>query len=185
MLVMFRLVVFIIVSVAIYRVSRVSLRSYHSHGFYRFFAWETFLMLMLLNLNIRAYQPSSVHHVMAIICLFISGLLGAHGFQTLRKEGRLDDHRDDPTLLRIEKTTVLVTAGAYKYVRHPLYCSFLLLTWGSFLFIPSWQAGLLAIVVTLNIIVAARVEENENSLYFRAAYNDYMKRTNMFIPFVL
>ena len=185
MLLMLRLVVFMIVSVAIYHVSRASLRSSHSHGFYRFFAWETFLVLMLLNLNIRAYQPSSVHHMMAVVCLILSGLMGVHGFQLLRTEGKLDDRRDDPTLLHIEKTTVLVTAGAYKYVRHPLYCSFLLLTWGSFLFIPSWQAGLLAIVVTLNIIAAARVEETENSLYFCAAYNDYMKRTKMFIPFVL
>ena len=181
----FRFVVFIIVSVVVYRVSRAPLRSYHSHGFYRFFAWEVFLVLMLLNLNIRAYQPTSVHHVTAIVCLVLSGILGGHGFQVLRQEGRLDDHRDDPTLLRIEKTTVLVTAGLYKYIRHPLYCSFLLLTWGSFLFIPSWQAGLLAVVVTLNIIAAARAEEKENSLYFCAAYNDYMKRTKMFIPFLL
>ena len=103
----------------------------------------------------------------------------------LHREGKIDDHRADPTLFPIEKTTVLVTAGAYRFVRHPLYCSFLLLTWGSFSFIPSWQAGLLAMVVTLNIIMAARVEEKENLLYFSAAYIDYMKRTKMFIPFVL
>jgi protein-S-isoprenylcysteine O-methyltransferase Ste14 len=185
MLMMFRFVAFIIVSAVIYHFSRASLRSYRFHGFYRFFAWEGFLALMLLNLNIRAYQPSSVHHNIAIVCLFLSGFLGLHGFQVLRREGRLDDQRDDPTLLRVEKTTVLVTSGAYQYIRHPLYCSFLLLTWGSFLFVPSWQAGFLAVVVTLNIIVAARVEEKENLLYFSAVYCDYMKRTKMFIPFVL
>jgi protein-S-isoprenylcysteine O-methyltransferase Ste14 len=184
-LLIFRLVVFIIVSLVIYRVSRASLRNYHTHGFYRFFAWETFLALMLLNLNIRAYQPTSLHHVMAVVCLILSGLMGVHGFQLLRTEGKLDDRRDDSTLLRIEKTTILVTAGAYKYVRHPLYCSFLLLTCGSYLFIPSWQAGLLATVVTLNIITAARMEEKENKRYFCGAYTEYMKRTKMFIPFVL
>ena len=185
MLMMFRLVVFSTVSVAIYRISRESLRSYPSHGFYRFFAWEVFLVLMLLNLNIQAYQPSTVHHGVAVVCMLLSGLMGVHGFYMLRREGKLDDHRDDPTLFRIEKTTILVTSGAYKYVRHPLYCSFLLLTWGSFLFIPSWQAGFLAMGVTLNIILAARVEEKENALYFSADYCDYMKRTKMFIPFVL
>ena len=185
MVLMFRLVVFMIVSIAIYQFSRASLRSSHSHGFYRFFAWETFLVLMLLNLNIRAYQPSSLHHIIAVVCLILSGFMGVHGFQLLRTEGKLDDRRDDPTLLHIEKTTVLVTSGAYKYVRHPLYCSFLLLTWGSFLFIPSWQAGLLAMVVTINIITAARMEEKENLLYFCGAYTDYMKRTKMFFPFVL
>jgi protein-S-isoprenylcysteine O-methyltransferase Ste14 len=185
MLMIFGLVFFIVGSAVIYHFSRGSLRNNRSHGFYRFFAWEFFLALMLLNLNIRAYQPSSVHHIMAIVCLLLSGYLGRHGFQELRSEGRLDDHRDDPTLLRIEKTTVLVTAGIYKYIRHPLYCSFLLLTWGSFLFIPSWPACLLAVVVTLNIIVAARVEEKENFQYFGVAYSDYMERTKMFIPFVL
>jgi len=185
MLTIFRLAVFIIASVAIYHVSRASLRSYRSHGFYRFFAWEAVLALVLLNLNIRAYQPSSMHHIMAIVCLLFSGLLGVHGFQLLHRDGKPDNQRDDPTLLPIEKTTALVTAGAYKYVRHPLYSSFLLLTWGSYLFIPSRQAGLLAIVATLNVIVAARVEEKENLLYFGAAYSDYMKRTKMFIPFVM
>jgi protein-S-isoprenylcysteine O-methyltransferase Ste14 len=185
MLTVFRLAVFILASVAIYHVSRASLRNYRSHGFYRFFAWEAFLALMLLNLNIPKYQPSSAHHIMAIVCLILSGLLAIHGFQLLRREGKPDNRRDDPTLLPVEKTTALVTSGAYKYVRHPLYCSFLLLTWGSFLFVPSWQAGLLAIVATLNVIVAARVEEKENLLYFGAAYSDYMKRTKMFIPFVM
>jgi len=185
MLMIFRIAVFIILSVALYLVSRTSLRSYRFHGFYRFFAWEAVLALVLLNLNIRAYQPSSTHHIMAIVFLTLSALLAIHGFQLLRRDGMLDNRRDDPTLLWVEKTTVLVTVGAYKYVRHPLYCSFLMLTWGSFLFIPSWQGGLLALLASLNIIVAARVEEQENLLYFGVAYCDYMKRTKMFIPCVI
>jgi protein-S-isoprenylcysteine O-methyltransferase Ste14 len=180
-----RVVVFVAVSIAIYFISSASLRSYRSHGFYRFFAWEAVLLLVLLNLNIRAYRPSSAHHAMAIICLSLSGILGWHGFYLLRREGRLDDHRADPTLLRIEKTTVVVTAGAYKYVRHPLYTSFLLLTWGSYLFIPSWQAGLLGVVATLNVISAAKAEEKENVGYFGTAYQEYMKQTKMFFPFLL
>jgi protein-S-isoprenylcysteine O-methyltransferase Ste14 len=180
-----RIAVFIVVSIVIYRISRISLRSFRSHGFYRFFAWEAVLVLVLLNLNIRAYQPYSVHHYMAILCLILSGVLGIHGFLLLHKEGRPDSRRDDPTLLPVEKTTVLVTAGAYKYVRHPLYSAFFLLTWGSYLFIPSWQAGLLGVVATLNVIAAAKVEEDENLQYFGAAYRDYMKRTKMFFPFVL
>lgn len=180
-----RLVVFVAVSIALYRISRPALRSYRSHGFYRFFAWEAVLALVLLNLDIRAYQPSSIHHRMAILCLTLSGVLAIHGFQLLRREGRLNNQRLDPTLLWVEKTTVLVTTGAYKYIRHPLYCSFFLLTWGSYLFIPSWHGGLLAFVASVNVIVAARVEEKENLQYFGVAYSDYMKRTKRFIPFVM
>ena len=185
MLTISRFAVFIIVSVVIYRISRPSLRSYRFHGFYRFFAWEAALALVLLNLDIRAYRPSSIHHMMAILCLLLSGFLAIHGFYLLRREGKLDDQRNDPTLLRVEKTTVLVTAGAYKFIRHPLYGSFLLFTWGSYLFIPSWQGGLLGIAATLSVIVAARVEEQENLRYFGAVYRDYMNRTKRFIPFIL
>jgi protein-S-isoprenylcysteine O-methyltransferase Ste14 len=185
MFMIFRLAVFIIVSVALYLVSRTSLHSYRSHGFYRFFAWEAVLALVLINLDIRTYQPSSAHHLMAIVSLTLSALLAIHGFQLLRRKGRPDNRRDDPTLLWVERTTVLVTVGAYQYIRHPLYGSFLLLTWGSFLFVPSWQGALLALLASLNVIVAARVEEQENMLYFGAAYSDYAKRTKMFIPFVV
>ena len=185
MLRIFGVGVFLAASVAIYQVSRISLHNYRTHGFYRFFAWEAALALVLLNLNIRAYQPHSVHHYVAIVCLILSGILGSHGFQLLRREGRPDDRRNDPTLLPVEKTTVLVTTGAYKYVRHPLYSSFFLLTWGSYLFIPSLQAGLLAVVATVNVIVAARMEETENLQYFGAVYRDYLKRTKRFIPFLL
>jgi len=185
MLIIFRLAVFIIVSVAIYLVSRKSLRSFRFHGFYRFFAWEAVLALVLLNLDFRTYQQTSLHYIIALVCLTLSALLAIHGFQLLRREGMLDSRRSDPTLLWVEQTTVLVTVGAYKYVRHPLYCSFLMLIWGSFLLVPSWQGGLLALFSSLNIILAARVEEQENLLYFGTAYSDYMNRTKMFIPFVI
>jgi len=185
MLMIAKLIVFFAVSTALYRISRSSLHSYLSHGFYRFFAWEAVLALMLMNLDIRAYEPSSAHHLMAVLCLTLSGLMAVHGFWLLRRDGRLNSRRDDPTLLWVEKTTVLVTTGAYKYIRHPLYCSFFLLTWGSYLFVPSWQGGVLAMVATLNVIVAAKVEERENLSYFGSAYSDYVKRTKMFIPFVV
>ncbi len=185
MLTVFRIVIFIVASAGPIRVSRVPLRSYRVHGFYRFFAWEAVLALFLLNLDYRAYQPFSVHHSLAMVCLGISLFLAVHGFQVLRKVGRLDKQRNDPTLLWVEKTTVLVTVGAYKFIRHPLYCSFILLTWSTFLVVPSWLGGSLALLATLCLIVAAKVEERENIHFFGDAYRDYMKRTKMFIPFAI
>ena len=38
---------------------------------------------------------------------------------------------------RFESTTTLVTAGAYRYIRHPLYESGLMLAWGAALKAPS------------------------------------------------
>jgi protein-S-isoprenylcysteine O-methyltransferase Ste14 len=48
----------------------------------------------------------------------------------------------------IEKTTILVTTGAYRYIRHPLYSSLLFLAWGIFFKAPSWPGGLLALAAT-------------------------------------
>lgn len=185
MLTAFRIVVFVVASVGPIRASRVPLRSYRVHGFYRFFAWEAVLALFLMNLDYRAYQPFSVHHSIAMVFLVISLLLAFHGFRLLCRRGKLDRQRNDPTLLWVEKTTVLVTAGAYQFIRHPLYCSFIFLTWSTFLVVPSWLGGSLATLATLCLIVAARVEERENIDFFGDAYRDYMKRTKMFIPFVV
>jgi len=88
-------------------------------------------------------------------------------------------------LLWVEKTTVLVAVGAYKYIRHPLYCSFFFVTWGTFLLFPSLPGSALVGIATISLIMAAMAEEKENIQFFGAAYCDYMKRTKRFIPFVV
>jgi protein-S-isoprenylcysteine O-methyltransferase Ste14 len=183
----FKLGIFIIASAGLVRVSRAPLRSFRYHGFYRFFAWEALLLLVLLNLDAEhwLYKPSGTRQIIAKTCLAISFFLAIDGFLRLRKEGKPDNRRTDPTLLWIEKTTVLVTVGPYKLIRHPLITSLLLLTGGIFLQAPSWPAGTLATIVTFSLIMAAKVEERENKEYFGASYAAYMKRTKMFIPFVL
>ncbi len=84
----------------------------------------------------------------------------------------------------IEKTTELVTTGAYRYTRHPIYSSLLFLAWGVFFKRPSWVGGLLASSATLFLLATAKAEESENLGYFGPAYSEYMKRTKMFIPFL-
>ena len=92
--------------------------------------------------------------------------------------------RDDVPLLGIEKTTRLVTTGVFRYIRHPLYCSLLLLAWGAFFKDPSWVGGCLALAATAFLVATARAEEAENIRYFGAAYQAYMRHTKMFLPFL-
>jgi hypothetical protein len=42
---MFKLIAFVVLSVGLIYISRGSLRAPHSHGFYRFFAWEFIVAL--------------------------------------------------------------------------------------------------------------------------------------------
>ena len=87
-------------------------------------------------------------------------------------------------MLSIEKTTRLVTTGAFKYIRHPLYSSLVLLAWGVFFKHPSWLAGGVVLGATAFLVATAKAEEVENGRYFGTAYQAYMQRTKMFIPFI-
>ena len=48
----------------------------------------------------------------------------------------------------------------------------------------SWIGTALAVVASLFLTLTARTEEAENIRFFGAAYEDYMKRTKMFVPFL-
>ena len=179
-----QVVVFLIASAGIIWVSRSALLDFRSHGFYRFFAWEAILALILLNLDRWFYRPFSLHQLLSWPLLIASLFLVIDGFRLLRLVGQPDDARDDPSLIGIEKTTTLVTVGAYRYIRHPLYSSLLFLAWGTFFKDPSWLGVFLALTATVFLTLTARIEEAENSRFFGAAYQSYIKQTKMFIPFL-
>lgn len=166
-------------------VSGASVRVPASHGFWRFLAWECLLILFLLNMRQWFSRPLSSHQVVSWLLLLISLVLVALGVDLLRRKGRPGEQRRDTTLIGIEKTTALVTEGVYRYIRHPLYSSLLFLGWGICFKRPSYLSGLLALAASAFLMLTARVEEGENIRYFGEAYQEYMKHTKMFVPFVL
>lgn len=179
-----KLILFIVASVGIVRVSRSSLRHYRSHGFPRFFAWEGILGLFFLNVNAWFQKPFSFPQLCSWIFLTLSLLLVLLGARQLVKQGQQDRSRTDTVLMDFEKTTTLVTVGIYRYIRHPLYGSLLFLTWGIFLKQITGIGLLLTALVTVLLILTARREEVENIDYFGAAYSAYMNETKMFIPYL-
>jgi protein-S-isoprenylcysteine O-methyltransferase Ste14 len=183
-----RLVLFVGASLFLVYVSKTSLSRPRSHGFYRFFAWECILVLALLNFRGFAqwFGDFFCLRQLASWLLLIGSIIPvAWGTHILRTRGRPKAEGDARPLFDFEKTTQLVTAGPYKYVRHPLYSSLLLLTWGVFLKKPSWPACVLAICATALLVATAKAEESENRRYFGASYDSYMQTTKMFVPFVL
>jgi len=182
---MAKVFIFVVLSAALAYVSRASLKKPRSHGFCRFFAWEFILALVLLNIEQWFRDPLSVHQLTSWFLLAATFVPGVPGLHLLITQGRPEAQRsDDVPLVGIEKTTRLVTTGVFKYIRHPLYCSLLLLAWGVFFKDPSWVGGTLALGSTALLWTTAKVEEGENLRYFGAAYRAYMRRTKMFIPFV-
>ena len=181
---MLMLAVFIVGSAVIVYVSRASLLAPRSHGFYRFFAWETILALTALNLERWFAHPFAWYQLISWFLLIVSLFLVIHSVRLLRQMGKQNAQRDDSPMLAFEKTTAIVTAGAYRYIRHPLYSSLLFLAWGVAFKAPGWLTILLALIATLFLVATARAEEAEDIRFFGPAYQEYMKHTRMFIPFL-
>ena len=165
-------------------ISRASLRAPKSHGFYRFFAWELMLVLVVLNLDGWYDAPMTFDQNISGILMGISLLLVISSYTTLRQFGRQDDNRNDGPLLVFEKTTVLVTHGIYRYIRHPMYSSLIFLDWGLYFKQMAWLSAIIALVASIFLVFAAFAEEGENTRYFGAQYQEYMKRCKRFVPFL-
>ncbi len=102
----------------------------------------------------------------------------------LRTSGGSKTRDESPENFAFENTLHLVTEGIYRYIRHPMYSSLLLLAWGTFLKHFS-LAGLVAVAVsTIFLVVAGLIEEKENLAFFGPAYLEYRKTTKMFLPFL-
>jgi len=180
----FKLIVFILASIGIIYISRASLPHPRTHGFYRFFAWEAILVLAVLNIDHWFDDPFSPWQIVSWLLLVVSLFLVVQSIQLLRLVGKPDKQRQDEALLEIEKTSQLVTIGAYRYIRHPLYSSLLFLTWGIFFKLPSIAGGILAVIATIFLVLTAKAEEAENIHYFGNSYAEYMHRTKMFVPYL-
>ena len=181
---MTQLLVFAIVSAFFIYVSRKSLFRPRSHGFYRFFAWESILALALLNAPHWQENPFSPYQLISWLLLFISIFLVIHGVRLLKAIGKPNENRPDAELLEFEKTTYLVTVGAYKYIRHPLYSSLLFLAWGAFLKDLSLPGLFLALTASFFLLLTAKSDESECLKHFGSGYQTYMLKTKMFIPFL-
>ena len=173
---MLRVAVFVLISIVLAVLSRKSLRDPHVHGFYRFFAFESTLVVVLLVAPEWFHGAWSPRQILSWVLLLGSATLPAHGFYLLHTVGAPRGG--------VEDTTTLVTSGVYRYIRHPLYCSLLLGIWGAFLKRPSQFAGAVAVAGSLFTVATAKVEERENLKKFGADYQMYRSRTKMFVPFI-
>ena len=181
---MLRMVLFCLGSLALLPLSWRSLRHIRAHGFPRFFAFELLLALILYNAPMWFRDPFSVRQWAAWILGAVSIALAIEGFRLLHQIGKPQRAAVESTNLPFENTTRIVTTGAYRWIRHPLYASLLALALSAYLKNP---LNLWTILMTLGVgsslLATAMAEEQENVRHFGAAYANYMKATKRFIPF--
>ncbi|HZL52794.1 MAG TPA: isoprenylcysteine carboxylmethyltransferase family protein [Terracidiphilus sp.] len=182
---MLRIALLIVASAAIFALSWRSIRDLRSHGFYRFFAFELLAALILLNVPAWFHNWLSVRQLVSWTLGVVSIGLAIEGFRLLRMIGRPGSAADLGTNLPFENTTALVTVGAYRWIRHPLYASLLALAGCAYLKNPCAPSSiLLAVCASVFLLTTAITEERENLKRFGAAYADYTKTTHRFVPFL-
>jgi len=114
---------------------------------------------------------TSAIQVLAILGLVVgllqTGVWSFFGFQQLYQPNDVS-------------TQKLFTKGLYRWVRHPLYTTGLIIIW----LIPVMTINLLALIVGLSLylVIGAYVEERKLALEFGKTYREYQESTPMLIP---
>jgi protein-S-isoprenylcysteine O-methyltransferase Ste14 len=180
-----KVILFIALSIPLIYISKHSLFEFKSHGFTRFWSWECITALFVINHRHWFTEPFSVTQVISWLLLIISLWFVIEGALLLRKARKPGIVRVDEKLFRFEQTTELVTNGIYKYIRHPLYSSLLLLTWGIWFKQPGVITALIGLLSSVLLWYTARRDEQECLAWFGEEYREYMTRTKRLIPFVL
>ena len=107
------------------------------------------------------------------------------GVIILKKFGKQAKNSDRKTLYKFEQTTELIEKGIFQYIRHPLYSSLIFLSWGIYLKNLTIELFFVTKLSTISLFLTAMFEEKECVIFFGEKYNDYMKRSKRFIPFII
>ncbi len=180
----FQVATFILATIVITALSLRSLGNPRSHGFYRFFAFESILIIVLLNIPFWIKNAFSPLQILSWLFLMCSLVFVIQGVYLLRKIGGSAKRQESPETFAFENTANLVTEGIYKFIRHPMYSSLLLLAWGAYLKHITIAGTIAVIAATAALVATAKMDERECRQTFGAAYEEYMKKTKRFIPYL-
>jgi len=184
LLIIIQISVFVIVSIFLIIVSWRPLHKSAHHGFYRFFAFEYVVILVVLNVPFWFLNLLSLLQIISWLFLILSIIIVVPGFYLLRRKGDYKARDLESANYAFEDTANLVDSGIYRYIRHPLYCSLILLAVGAMLKNVTVIGIVLTILVIVFTTVTAKMEERENISFFGSAYKDYMGKTKMFFPYI-
>lgn len=85
--------------------------------------------------------------------------------------------------LEVRESHRLVTAGAYRHIRHPMYLALLLYGLGQAVVVPNWVAGP-SYAVAMVLLCALRLKPEEKLMreHFKGEYDVYASRTKRLVP---
>lgn len=139
---------------------------------------------ILPGLYVATGFPEAAGHPARYWLVIPGGLVFAMGLATFRWSHKALGRNSSITLEIREKHRV-VCSGPYRFVRHPMYLSFLLMGIGQAMLLPNWISGM-AGVVGCAVLFFLRINKEERMMQdgFGPEYAQYMKRTKRIIPFI-
>ena len=124
------------------------------------------------------HRGQKVWFAIGIVTLLAGSAIRRHCWQMLGQyfTGNVRAALDQP----------VIQSGAYRWVRHPSYTGGLLMYIGTALALTNWLSVLLVSVPVLAAyIYRVRVEERALLACLGPRYEEYMRRTKRFVPFVI
>lgn len=93
--------------------------------------------------------------------------------------------RNWSAVVQLKQGHELITNGPYRFVRHPIYTSLLLLFLGNAVMVGDWRGLLAVAIVFVSFWRKLRLEEEWLTEHFGEPYRLYQARTKALIPAVL
>jgi protein-S-isoprenylcysteine O-methyltransferase Ste14 len=151
-----------------------------SSRFSRLLAVLTLWALLVMSAPGWFRNVLSISQIISWVLLAASLVLALSGLYALSGAG--GSPRDRSKATSSAKVSTLVTAGPYRYIRHPLHMSLVLLGWGAAFKALSFFSIVLALIATGLLYYCSYQEELENLDRFGEEYDRYMGNTRMFLP---
>ncbi|MFK7816490.1 MAG: isoprenylcysteine carboxylmethyltransferase family protein [Gammaproteobacteria bacterium] len=83
----------------------------------------------------------------------------------------------------IKSKAILITIGPYRYIRHPMYTSLIIMMCGIALYNYHWLNAVGVILVLSAVINKANIEEKLLLIRF-TGYANYQRKSHRFLPFI-
>ena len=132
-----------------------------------------FIFITLLVMQHDIHTPN-------LFALLIFVLGGGFGLYTI-KHNKLGNFNITPD---IKENASLITTGAYRYIRHPMYFSVLVMMFGVVVSKPTLFSFFIYVLLVVTLFLKAKKEE---MLWMERSseYKNYMRKTKRIIPFLL
>jgi protein-S-isoprenylcysteine O-methyltransferase Ste14 len=122
-------------------------------------------------------SPRLWQMVLAIVFFVLGGLLSWTGSRALGRQWRID--------AGLSSDHELITAGPYRFVRHPIYTSMLCVLLATGFVVTPLPLFVLAIVVCpIGTEIRVRIEDRLLASQFGDRFQEYQRAVPAYIPFV-